>query len=281
MMTNDFSILLCTNGQDSTRPALEYGVWLAALLDKPVLLLGVDEDEKIKRQLLDLLDVTAQNLARQDISFEKRVIAGHGTTTIAEITKSGKYLTVVGPLGRPAWQRVVQGRSFRRLLAKVETPILYVPQTCLPLRRVLLCMGGLGYAFSLEHLSLLIAKAAGAAITLLHIVEPISLNYPTATEIRRHPDNILETDTPQAHNLRHTLDDIRDAGLTINLKVRHGNIVHEIQEEVQSGDYDLIGLGSPYSSKSLRHLYTANVTAEVAESIDRPVLAVRMGQELS
>ena len=280
MMRNDFSILLCTNGQYSTRPALEYGVWLAGLLEKPVVLLGVDEDEKFRLNLRNLLDSTAEKLDGLGIPYEKRVIIGHGTTAIAEAAQSGKYLTVVGPLGRPTWQRVVQGRSFRRLLAKIETPILYVPQTCLPLKRALICVGGLGYAFSLEHLGILIARAAEASITLLHVIEPISLNYPTATEIYQHPDNILDTHTPQAHNLRQALAEIHAAGLKVDLIVRHGNIVHEIYDEVQTGDYDLIGLGSQYSAKGLRHLYTPNVTAEIAETINRPVLAVRMGQDL-
>jgi nucleotide-binding universal stress UspA family protein len=51
--------------------------------------------------------------------------------------------------------------------------------------------------------------------------------------------------------------------------------VHEILDEVRQGKYDLLGMGSPYSAHSLRHLYMPNVTAEVAEGVLLPVLAVR------
>jgi hypothetical protein len=34
-------LLLCTNGCDTTRPALEYGVWLAGILNTSVVLLGI------------------------------------------------------------------------------------------------------------------------------------------------------------------------------------------------------------------------------------------------
>ncbi len=279
MNQNNFSILLCTNGHESTKPALEYGSWLAGILDKPVTLLGLNEDQTFKSQLNGLVESAALQLSQKNIQFDQRVEDGPGADGIARAAQSGHYLTVVGPLGRPVWQRVVHGRSFRRLLAMIKTPILYVPRFRLPLKRMLICTGGLGYALSLERLSLQIAKAAGCDITLFHVIEPINLDYPTASEIQHHPDDILETDTPQAHNLNQALMEISSAGLASELKVRHGSIVHEILKEIHVGDYGFIGLGSPYSTKSLRHLYTPNVTAEVAESIQTPVLSVRVGQD--
>jgi nucleotide-binding universal stress UspA family protein len=279
MIENNFSILLCTNGHQSTRPALEYGVWLAEILNKPVTLLGLNENQEFKSLLDELLEKAAARLRAQKIPFTQMIEAGPGADTIVRVAKSGHYLTVVGPLGRPVWQRVVQGRSFRRLLAKIKSPILYVPQCCLSLEHILVCTGGLGYALSLERLSLMVARAAGSRITLLHVIEPINLDYPTAMEIQHHPDNILESDTPQARNLRQALTEIHSAGLTAELKIRHGSVVHEILAEIHSGEYDLVGLGSPYSAKSLRHLYTSNVTAEVAETIHVPVLSVRFESE--
>ena len=75
--------------------------------------------------------------------------------------------------------------------------------------------------------------------------------------------------------LKQALAEMQSAGVDATLKIRHGSVVHEILAEIHSGDYDLVGLGSPYSAKSLRHLYTPNVTAEVAEAIHVPVLSVR------
>jgi nucleotide-binding universal stress UspA family protein len=275
MSTENFSILLCTNGHQSTQPALEYGAWLAGILDKPVTLLGLDEAPEFKLQLSEMLEQASARLIRQNIRFTQVIEAGSGAVAIARLSQSGSYLTVVGPLGRPLWQRVVQGRSYRRLLAKIDSPILYVPNARLPLRHILVCTGGLGYALSLERLSLLIAKVVGARVTLLHVVEPISLEYPTAVEIQHHADDILDSDTPQAKNLKQALAEICSAGLEAELKIRQGSIVHEILEEIHAGDYDLVGLGSQYSTKSLRHYYTPNVTAEVAETIHIPVLSVR------
>jgi nucleotide-binding universal stress UspA family protein len=281
MSDQPISLLVCTNGNPTTRPALEYGVWLAGLLHSPVVILGIIESPYEQQAVEKLVDETAKKLAEIGVPYQVQIDRGRGSIVISRYAKAGDYLTVVGPLGRPAWRRIVQGRSFRRLLERVENPILYVPKARIPLKSLLLSMGGLGYAEGVEHLALNLAKAAKARITILHVVEPITLDYPVAREIHDHWQNILDTDTPQGHNLRAALDNLRQAGLEATVKIRHGSIVHEIFEEVDSGDYDLIGLGSPYSVQSLRHLYMPNVTAEVAEAVERPVLTVRAGHDLS
>jgi nucleotide-binding universal stress UspA family protein len=152
---------------------------------------------------------------------------------------------------------------------------LYVREKHEQMNKILVCMGGLGYAESVLRLCLYLAKITGAGLTLLHIVEPVTLQYPTSKEVHDHWRNLAETDTPQGKNLRRGLDLAGATGLEVETKIRQGNPVHEIIEEVKTGEYDLVGMGSPHSTHSLRHLYMPNVTAEVAENLHRPVLAVR------
>jgi hypothetical protein len=72
-------------------------------------------------------------------------------------------------------------------------------------------------------------------ITLLHVIEPITLNYPTSREVHDHWQNILETDTPQGRNLRGALEVVRQAGFQPEFKVRHGDVVHQITDEASRG----------------------------------------------
>ncbi len=275
-----FQLLLCTNGCAQTRPSLQYGLWLSSLLQAQVTLLGVIESAEEEAQVEALVAETVAQLTESGIPHSVEFAHGRGSDVIAAQAQSAPYLTVAGPLGRPAWRRVVQGRSFRRLLAKIESPLLYVPVARLPLVHILLCMGGLGYAESAKRLVIHMARATGARITILHVVEPVSLRYPLAEEVQANWEHILETGTPQATNLRRSLEEVREAGLQVEFKVRHGGAVNEILEEVRHGEYDLIGMGSTHSSQSLRHLYLPNVTAEVAETARLPVLTVRQGFEL-
>ncbi len=275
MINSELRLLICTNGSALTQPALEYGVWLSELLSIPATLLGIIERPEDRTSVEELIGLSEEQLRERDLAFQTRFEYGNSRQVITQITRAGVYISVVGPLGRPALKRFVHGRSFRRLMAKVETPIVYVPRVRLPLRKALLCMGGLEPIRGAEHLAVLLCQKAQAEITLLHVVEPITLDYPTAREVRLKWESILDTDTPQGRNMKLALNEIKEAGIKAEFKVRHGNPVHEIMDEICNAAYDLVVMGSTYRAHNLRRLYLPNVTAEVAESIDRPVITMR------
>jgi len=111
-------------------------------------------------------------------------------------------------------------------------------------------------------------------------VEPVTLEYPVANEVKTHWSHLLETDTPQARRLKEALATLEGMGVAAEVHVRHGPVVHEILREIREGGYDLVGVGSPYAAQSLRRLYRPNVAVEVAEAADRPVLIARAPQDL-
>jgi nucleotide-binding universal stress UspA family protein len=181
----------------------------------------------------------------------------------------------MGPLGRPPLKRLLSGRSFRHIMERVAAPILYVPEVRLPLKRMLVCLGGLGYEVTAENLAMQLAGLAHAEVILLTVVPPIDLNYPAAREVLENWQRLAETDTPSGRGLRQGLEIARAAGLQASVKVRNGNVLEEILAEVENGNYDLLCMGSPYSSHTLRQYYTANITAEIAETDLVPVLTAR------
>jgi nucleotide-binding universal stress UspA family protein len=132
---------------------------------------------------------------------------------------------------------------------------------------------------SAEDLGLEIARQVGAPVTVLHVVPPIDLDYPEARAVQENWEHLEETDTISGRNLRRGVEMARKVGLTVDLKIRQGNVVEEIISEVKAGDYDLVCMGSPYSVQGLRQLYAPNVTAEVAEAIGCPVLTARFQQQ--
>ncbi len=277
-MTNDaLHLLLCTNGCDTTRPSLAYGAWLAGLLRAPVTVLGIVEEAEQGSAVQALTQHTVELLEQNGIEHKLVSDKGFAPDVIARYAAQDEQsLVVVGPLGRPAWRRFMRGRSFRRLMARIERPILYIPQEHLQLHKVLVCLGGLGYADTVIQISVRLARLTGAEVTLLHVVEPITLDYPTSHEIFEHMDDIKETRTPQGRNIRAAIELIHAAGLTARLKIRSGSVVSEITDEITTGRYDLVGMGSAYSVHSLRHLFLPNVTAEVGEGALCPILTVRL-----
>lgn len=280
MKNSNVQLLLVSNGEPSTQAGLNYGVWLAETLRLPSLLLGVAERSGQRNKVQALLEKTSRQLEEKGLSSKTLIREGNVSIRTIQQTRGREFITVVSPMGRPAWKRWIRGRSFRRMLAEIPTPMFYVPKARTPVRKILVCMGGLGYALSMERTILWLAKHSGAHVTLLNVVEPISFDYPTSREVHAHLGDLVETDTPQGRNLREALKTAQALSVAVEVKVRQGTTVHEIREEIRSGDYDLVGMGSPHSPDSLRHYFMPNVTAEVAEVIDRPVLTVQSGYDL-
>lgn len=276
----DFEFLIATNGFEGTWPSIEYGAWAASVIGAPVTLLGVVEhlpsapiDDRFP--LEDIFGRAVDLFREKGLSYSLVIQRGDAEEVIPYKAREKRFITVVGPLGRPPLRRFLVGRSIHHLMAEIATPILYVPRARLPLEKMLICLGGLGYEVTAEHFAIQVGVLTQARTTLLHVIPPIDLDYPTARAVRQHWQDLIHTDTLPGRNLRQALEIAQAAGLTANVRVRQGNVVEEILAEVREGDYDLVCMGSPYSAHGLRHLYTPNVTGEVAERIHCPLLTAR------
>jgi nucleotide-binding universal stress UspA family protein len=273
-------LLITTNGFKGTWPAIEYGAWLASVVDANVTLLGVTEklnpaaiDDH--HPLEDLFERAVALFKEAGVKYTLEVRNGDAEEIIPRKTREQDYITVIGPLGRPQIKRMLTGRSIRHLMEQIEKPILYVPETKLPLKKVLVCIGGLGYEITAENIAMHMAIKSRAEITLLHIVAPMDLDYPAARTVRDNWQSLAKTDTAIGRSLRQGLELAQANGVPAQVKARQGHIVEEILSELKEGNYDLLCMGSPYSANALRQMYAPNVTAEVAETAGIPILTAR------
>ena len=273
-------ILIATNGFQGTWTAIEYGAWLAALMQSNVTLLGVTEKSGSAglddHHPLENIFASAVELFRnKGVNYSLEIHNGNAEHIIPEKANQGDFLTVVSPLGRSWLRHWLTGRSFRVLMEEIRGPILYVPRVQLPLQNLLISSGGLGYEVAAENLALQVAAASRADVTLLHVIPPTDLDYPTTRDVREHMTDLQDTDTLLGRSLRKGLEIANEAGLKANLVTRQGHVVEEILAEIRQGNYDMVCMGSRYGTHALRQLYTPNVTAEVAEAANCPILTVR------
>ncbi len=276
--------LISTNGDQSTWPAIEYGTWAAALLGGPVTLLGVAEhlpsapiDDKYP--LEEIFARAVEGFEEKGISYTLQVENGDAEEIIPREVKKKDCIAVIGPLGRPPLRRFLAGRSIRHLMAEISAPILYVPQIRLPLRKMLVCIGGLGYEITAENLAVQLAAASQAEVKMLHVSPPVDLNYPAARLEGKYWRDLINTNTLPGRNLRRAVETARQAGLVTSVVARQGNVVEEILGEMRDGNYDLVCLGSSYSAHGLRQMYTLDVTGEVAGSVSCPIVTARYRPE--
>ena len=277
-------LLLTTNGYKATWDAIEYGAWFANSLDAKITLLGVTE--KLDPAAIDdhhpleaVFERAVSLFKDRGVAYSLDVQNGDAEDVIAKKANSGDFITVVSPLGRAQIRRWLTGRSIRHFMGMILGPILYVPAVRLPLTKLLICVGGLGFEVDAENLALQIALKSKAEVTLLHIVPPVDLDYPTSRVASEHWRDLINTDTVLGRNLRKAVDTVEAAGLTARVEVRRGHVVEEITSVLKAGNYDLLCMGSAYGGNALRQLYTPNVTAEIAEAAHCPVLIARFTRE--
>lgn len=273
-------LLIVTNGFKGTWFAIEYGAWLAESLKMNITLLGVTEimnpaaiDDQ--HPLGEIFERAVNLFEDKELTYRLEIRNGEAEQVIPEKANSGKYITVVSPLGRTRIRRLLTGRSIRPLMEKIREPILYVPEVRFPLKKVLISAGGLGYEAAAENLALQVAAVNQADVTILHVVPPTELDYPTTRSVRGHMTDIAETDSLPGRSLRHALEMAQQAGLNARVIGRQGIIIQEIVSEVQEGNYDMVCMGSSYSANTLRQYYAPNVTAEIAGIVHCPLLIAR------
>jgi len=274
-------LLITTNGFVGTWPAIEYGARLGGIMRMKITLLGVTEhlspaaiDDH--HPLEEVFERAVSLFKQLGVEYSLEVQNGEAEQVIPKRANRGEYITVVSPLGRPQLKRWLTGRSIRSLLEQIQGPILYVPEVRLPLKKLLVGVGGLGYEVVAENLAFQVASASHAEVTILHVIPPTDLDYPSTRDVREHLNDLAETDTLAGRSMRQALDVAAKAGLNAKAIARQGNIVEEIVGEIKEGSYDLVCMGSAYSASALRQMYTPNVTADVAESVRCPVLTARL-----
>ena len=248
-------LLIATNGFKGTWPAIEYGAWLAALLDMKVTLLGVTEKSSSaprenQHALEESLSQAGELLQGKGIEYRTELQAGNAEDVIPKRINAGDFILTLGPLGRPQIRRWLVGRSIRHFMAEIKAPILYVPKVRLPLKKMLICVGGLGYEVATENLAFQLAMKSQAEVTLLHVVPPVNLDYPASRASRENWNHLVDTNTLPGHSLRKALEIARSIGVKASIAARQGKVEEEILDEIQHGNYDLICMGSPYSAKS-------------------------------
>ena len=276
----DSELLIATNGFKGTWFAIEYGAWLAEVMKMDITLLGVNEvispsaiDDH--HPLEDVFERAVGLFQEKGLRYTLEVRNGEPERIIPEKANSGNYITAVSPLGRTQIRRLLTGRSIRPLMERIQGPILFVPQIRLPLKKILISSGGLGYEAAAESLALQVASANQAEVTILHVIPPTEPDYPANRGVRGQTKDLAKTDTLPGRSLRQALELAQQAGLQARAIARQGIVVEEILTELREGDYDMACMGSSYSAGTLRQYYAPHVTAEVAEAAPCPVLTAR------
>ena len=80
-------------------------------------------------------------------------------------------------------------------------------------------------------------------------------------------------------NLRREKEFSRSMGVDSEVRLRHGLVISEVFKEIRRADYDLVVTGSSPVGGTLRTYIMGNITREIVNRAECPVLVVRGGDQ--
>ena len=122
-----------------------------------------------------------------------------------------------------------------------------------------------------------LAAAVGASVTLLHVMAEPPAMYADLVRLEENVDQLLESKSELGVNLRGKKQSLERLGVPTEVHVRHGIVLDQVFEEAREGDYDLIVTGTSQARGLLRHYIMGDLTRDILNRANVPVLVARAG----
>ncbi|MFZ0502633.1 MAG: universal stress protein, partial [Chthoniobacterales bacterium] len=264
-------ILLCSEGTERSESAIQLCLKIAAATRSEVTIFGVTELEADELALLEAIRRTQHAFMTQGVSVE--ILSKYGDP-IAEIEKravEGNYdLIVIGGEAKPSGQISVLSQRAYEIIEMLFRPVLVVPVSRPEIRRILICSGGGTYIEAAVKLVIEFAPRLGASVTLFTALPEAPVMVSDRSEPDVNVSALLASDSVLGRNLRAEKEMIEAAGIPTEVRVRSGLVAAEIAAEIETGDYDLVVLGSKPSRDVFSDYLLGNMTRRLVNWVPRP-----------
>jgi len=275
-------ILICSDGTESAENAIQTGALVAAPIKAQTTLLGITEESRDEAALRQALEAQAQSLGQRGLKPEIVVRAGEPVRQILVQTSKTNYdLVVIGSRRKDEvgyyW---LSGKTYE-VIKSIRPPVLVAIGDCRRLKRFLVCTGGKEFIDEAIQLTGQVGAAAGASVTLLHVMAEPPAVYADLVRLEEDVDRLLRSGSELGVNLAQQKKDLERAGVPTEVRVRHGLVVDQVFEEVREGNYDLIVTGSSQARGMFRHYIMGDLTRRILNRASCPVLVARAGRVVS
>jgi len=282
-------ILFPTDGSDPAESVLDYALRIASEHEATIHVINVvdtgqDGLVRLRDDVIDVLEregevivnETAERATERDISVVSEVLQGDPHTSIVEYSDRSDIDLIVMPThGRRGLERTLLGSVTERVITTADVPVVAVnpdrnrPLTY-PCRNLLVPIdGSRGAALALNE-GVAVAKATGATLHLLHVVETGSLgpevrSVSTESELTERANEIIAdaTETATSASLGRVVSEIED-----------GVPSEAIRSYAEANGVDLAILGTHGETDFSRYVL-GGVSAKIVRTSPVPVMWVR------
>jgi nucleotide-binding universal stress UspA family protein len=294
-------ILFATDFSDCAGRAQDYALFLAeacgACLDILHVLEfqpGMDPDypvnhlylEHLQKETGALLDALVSHAAHRGLTANVHQVTGIPSQWITVMAKEKEVdLIVLGTHGRTGLEHILLGSTAERVVAQAPCPVLTVRlerarlmpdevQAAIAapaIRTILVPIDFSDCSLDALEYAAQVAKQFSAAVTILHVLEPVSysldFSLTHAGEARAQRERLEARLAEMAASLRR-------AGLTAGHVLRGGAPVDSLLDWSREQAYDLIVMGT-HGRRGISHLVSGSVAEAVLRHAFCPVLTVK------
>jgi nucleotide-binding universal stress UspA family protein len=272
-------ILICSDGMPAADNATHIGGLLARACRAETTLLGIAEKPRDEEPLRDALRAQAELLRKDGVIPTIVVRAGEPIRQILNETSATNYdLVVIGARRTGTTGLYWRSEKTYEVIKAIPPPVLVAVGERAQLKRFLVCTGGKAFIEEAVQLTGRLAAAAGASVTLLHVMAEPPVMYADLVQLEEDLDRLLESKSELGVNLRRQQEDLKRLGVSTEVHIRHGIVVDQIFEEARQGNHDLIVTGSSRARGIMRHYIMGDVTRSILNRANVPVLVAR-GEE--
>ncbi|MBM4124646.1 MAG: universal stress protein [Nitrospira sp.] len=292
-------LLFATDFSDCAARAEDYAVLLAEACGAGLDILhvlefqtGMDPEypvnqlylEQLRKQAAGEIDVAVNRISKKVAKVTARQVLGIPSQCINEIAKeTDADLVVLGTRGRTGLEHILLGSTAERVIAGAPCPVLTVRlargttltaarQGAAPaIRRILAPVDFSDCSLeSLEYAAHMAAQF-GAAITIFHVMEPVSYSLDFtlthAGETRANRERLESRLTELAAPLKRN-------GLNADVALRGGVPADSILDQEREQAYDVLVMGT-HGRRGVSHLVSGSVAEAVLRRAAGPVLTVK------
>ena len=273
-------VLICSDGSQQAQNAVRFGGLIAEHCNAETTILGITEKPAEEEAVFDGLRTAQQLLRDRGITAELIIKAGEPIEEIVKRSEETSYdLVVIGAVRKGTRGPFLMSAKAYKIIKAVGPPVLVVIGQRETLKRVLVCSGGEKYIDKAVEFSATIARAAGASVTLFHVMAQPPAVYSDLIKMEEDVNLLLHSNSGLGQNLRREKEFLEGMGVESEVRLRHGLVISEVFKEIRRGDYDLVVTGSSPVGGTLRTYIMGNITREIVNRAECPVLVVRGGDQ--
>ena len=273
-------VLVLTDGSPAAGAAVGIAVACAKALDRPLAVLGAAEgaenDETVAAAVQE-----AQTRAKKVL---KTVIAVQSSGDLLDlarqrVTDVPTCLVLAGSRREPVGATLQITPRVWTLIKSLDPPVLVAAEEYPSPLRWLFCTGGASHIEDGAVFAATLAKGLGAAVTVFHVSPVVpGIFGDRLEEEEENAEQFLRSNSRVAKQVQRQVDIFRKAGVETKVRVRTGEVVDGVLEEIRSGGHDLVVVGSSPTHGPIRTYLLGDVTRDIVTLSSRPFLVLRSRQ---